>query len=75
MNANPNCPECGAKPKVQGKEMPSYAAYLQALDDIDHPKVDKRSWYLQILGYCKKYGKKNGYAYHKFLEKFDENLY
>ena len=65
------CPECGHVPQVNGKEVETYAAYLQALDEIDHPKVDRRSWYLQFLGYAKKYGKKPGFAYYKFLDKFD----
>jgi len=64
------CPDCGAKPMVQGKEVATYPAYLQALDDIDNPKEDRKSWYLQFLGYAREKNKKDGFAFFKFCEKF-----
>lgn len=64
------CPECGAIPQVQGKSVETYPAYLEALDAIENPKEDRKSWYLQFLGYARERNKKDGFAFFKFQDKF-----
>lgn len=64
------CPECHWKPTIKGKDVATYAGYLQALDEIDRPKENEEVWYRQLLGYAIAYGKKPGLAYFKFLDKF-----
>lgn len=66
------CPECGWQPILPGREVRTYEAYLQALDDIAHPKLDKQTWYRMLLGYCRESGKKDGLAFYKFQDKFNE---
>ena len=66
------CPECGNVPTVKGKPVATYEGYLQEIDQIDAPKVaDKMTWYLMLLGYARSKGKKDGFAYFKFIEKFN----
>lgn len=66
------CPECGWKPTVQGKDVQTYPGYLHALDEIEQEKnkVDEKSWYLQMRGYCRSKGKKDGLAFYIFQDKF-----
>ena len=71
------CPECGWKPTVKGKPVPTYPAYLQAIDEEEkeayaklHPVLDKKTWYLMLLHYSKAKGYKNGWAWMKAQEKF-----
>lgn len=68
-----DCPECGWKPVMRGKELSTYGEYLQALDEIENPPpVDEKTFYLMLLGYCAEKGKKPGLAFFKFQEKFDK---
>lgn len=68
-----DCPECGWKPVMRGKELNTYGEYLQALDEIENPPpVDEKTFYLMLLGYCAEKGKKPGLAFFKFQEKFDK---
>jgi len=64
------CPECHWKPTVKGREVKTLEAYLQALDEIEYPVIDKQSWYLQLMCNALKKGKKRGLAYYQFIEKF-----
>ena len=72
------CPNCGNTPKVFGKAVPTYEAYLQEIDAIENPKkklpltTENKQFYQELLGYCFKKGYSKGFAYHKFIEKFGE---
>ena len=67
------CPECHSRPKRHGKEIPTLEAYLVEAncDEVKQIKEpDKKEFYLQLLGYCKKNNKKDGLAYYKFIDRF-----
>lgn len=66
-----DCPACGTRVKLNGKEVQTWPGYLQEIDEIENPKLDEKSWYQQFLGYARDTGKKPGFAYFKFLDRFD----
>lgn len=66
-----DCPECGWKPSIKGREIRTYDGYLQALDEIENPPpADEKTFYLMLLGYCQEKGKKPGLAFFKFQDRF-----
>ena len=66
------CPECHTRVKINGKEIPTYDAWLVAMDAIENPKTDKQEFYRMIMGYALERGKKPAMAYYKYLDKFKE---
>lgn len=67
------CPNCGWKPTVKGKEVTTFQAFLEALDEIENPKpLDKMTFYLMLRGHALQNGKNPGMAYYKFQERFGE---
>lgn len=68
-----DCPECGWKPTIKGREIRTYEGYLQALDEIENPPpVDEKTFYQMLLGYAKEKGKKPGMAFFKFQARYDK---
>jgi DNA repair protein RadD len=68
-----DCPECGWRPEIKGKEIRTYDAYLQALEEIANPPpVDEKTFYQMMLGYCAEKGKKPGFAFFKFQDRFNK---
>lgn len=64
------CPECGWQPQVRGKPVNTYEAYLQEIDRVENPPVDKRTFWNGLRGYAVKKNFKPGWAYFKYKEKF-----
>lgn len=66
-----DCPSCGERVKIGGKDVDSYEGYLLELDAQNAPKqVDKLSFYLMLRGYAAEKGKNENAAYYQFLRKF-----
>ena len=64
------CPECGWKPIVKGKEIETLDGYLQEIDSVKNPVPDRSLWWRGLKGYCESKGYNEGWAAHKFKEKF-----
>jgi len=62
------CPSCGhvpIRPNVEATD-----AKLKKLKKNDMPVEDKYRWYGELLGYAREKGYSDGYASHKYKEKF-----
>jgi len=69
------CPYCHTTPEVHGKPVATYEAYLQALDAIEMEELrklqpNKQEWWQMLRGYAIHKYYKNGWAWHKYKEKF-----
>ncbi len=68
------CPECGTKVERKGKPVPTFEAYLQALNEEDMIRTNgglsAREWYQQLLGFTLQRKFSDGWAAHKYKEKF-----
>ena len=65
------CPDCGWKPEIKGKYIPTVSAYLQALKEAKMPpKADKETWWRGLSFYAREKGYRSGWAWFKYKEKF-----
>jgi len=64
------CPHCGHV-RTRRNDVASIAGVMKEIKVSDKPNVDQLDWYAQAIGYAEKYGKKPGFAYYKFKEKFN----
>ncbi|MEM7218877.1 MAG: DEAD/DEAH box helicase [Pseudomonadota bacterium] len=71
----PKCPECGHKFETKGQGVTWVGGMLVERSNvlrIDGIKQRKR-FYLELLGYCEKYGKKRGMALFRYRDKYGED--
>jgi hypothetical protein len=40
--------------------------------ELRNEGIDQRQWYMDAISWCEKHGKKRGFAWHAFKEKFGE---
>lgn len=70
------CPKCGWEKPVASRDIETVQADLvkvrKAQSDLVLEQEDHRRWYLMALGWCESHGKKPGFAYHRYKEKFGE---
>ena len=77
MAAPPPCVHCGWEPRPRGREVDFLDGELglvrggRAVASAYTP-ADKRRWYGELVALTRQMGKKPGWAYHLYLEKFDE---
>lgn len=71
-SASDICPACGFKRIRQNtvSEVPGEMLELGKSDSKKIPISVKEDFYRGLLGYCKNKGYKDGFAYHKYIEKF-----
>jgi len=62
------CPKCAHAPEVKPKVV-AEKGELKKLEQIS--RGDKAMWYGMLKGYARQHGYKDGWAYHKYHEKFD----
>ena len=70
-----DCPKCGWKPKVNGKEVLTYPAYLQAVDELANTPPDVKRFYQMMLHVVKSNGYKIGYVWMKCKDRFGPSVY
>jgi superfamily II DNA or RNA helicase len=63
-----SCPACGFEVIPKGEEIPTHKAQLQEVKKVS--SVEKEDWYQQMLGWCRRHGKKDGLAFYAYQEKF-----
>ena len=77
MAAPPPCVHCGWEPRPRGREVDFLDGELglvrggRAVASAYTP-ADRRRWYGELVALTRQMGKKPGWAYHLYLEKFDE---
>lgn len=62
------CPSCGYEPKIK----PTVVAEDLELKKLARDNFKQRDFYAQLLGYARSKGFKDGWAYHKYFDKFGE---
>lgn len=68
-----SCPLCGTKPTVKGKVVDTWEAYLKELNASEIPEKNPQGqqiFYRQLLGYAHETGKRPGWAFYKYQDKF-----
>lgn len=66
-----SCPNCGFEMIAKGTPIPVHEADLQEVKKVEKFTGEyKESWYQQMLGYCRRKGKKDGYAFYAYIDKF-----
>jgi len=64
------CPHCGHV-RTRRNDVVSIAGVMKEITVSNaKPQVDQIDWYAQAIGYAEEHGKKPGFAYYKFKEKF-----
>jgi superfamily II DNA or RNA helicase len=63
-----SCPNCGHEMIKEGESIPVHQAELQEVKKVS--SVEKEDWYQQMLGWCRRHGKKDGLAFYAYQEKF-----
>lgn len=67
------CPDCGTPLKTFGKRIEAIEAELKKINDEEkEDRIKKRLWFGMFKGYAIKKGYKDGWAFHKYKEKFKE---
>jgi RNA polymerase subunit RPABC4/transcription elongation factor Spt4 len=71
------CPSCGIERPGRFSKVSYVDADLVEYGSEDDGKptytqAEKQRWYLAFLSYARRYGKKDGYAYHLYLKKFND---
>lgn len=70
------CPNCGMQIIGKSEPIPVHQADLQEIErgkkklNREVSKEDKQLFYSELLGYCKKHGKREGYAAHSYRKRF-----
>lgn len=64
------CSHCGHV-RTRRNDVASIAGVMKEIKVSDKPQVDMVDWYAQAIGYAEEHGKKPGFAYYKFKEKFN----
>ena len=65
------CPDCGTPVKSFGKKILTVEAELEELERKEkYSMSEKRFWYAMFKHYCQEKGYKEGWAAHKYREKF-----
>jgi len=68
--ASDTCPHCGFI-RSRRSDVVSIAGVMREIKVSDKkPEVDRLDYYAQLIGYANEYGKKPGYAYYKFIDRF-----
>jgi hypothetical protein len=66
-----DCPECGHESVPKGEPIPVHQAVLKEVVKAEKFTSDyKEQFYRELLGYCRRNGKKDGFAYFLYQEKF-----
>jgi superfamily II DNA or RNA helicase len=65
------CPECGHINQPTGKMIDHVDGELVEVGPHDHQPIDHRTFYLELLGIARERDYRDGFAYHKFFEKFN----
>ena len=65
------CPSCGVAMIQKGEAIPFHQADLKELVKAEKFTSDyKERFYQELLGYCRRHSKNDGYAFHLYIEKF-----
>lgn len=65
------CPSCHTEMIAPTESIPYHEADLVELKKTEKFTSEyKESWYQQMLGYCRRKGKKDGYAFYAYKDKF-----
>jgi len=65
------CPECGYVLKPKGRRVATITGELIEIGaGLPEEEVDLQVFYRELLGICRERGYRDGYAYHKFKERF-----
>jgi DNA repair protein RadD len=68
------CPKCGWEKPVAARDVETVPADLvkisKARNDRKFEPTEQRDWYRMALGWCVQHGKKPGFAFYQFKEKF-----
>jgi DNA repair protein RadD len=66
-----SCPVCGHEMVKPGEPIPYHEADLKEVTKAEKvPGKVKEEWYQQMLGWCRRHGKKDGLAFYAYQEKF-----
>jgi superfamily II DNA or RNA helicase len=65
-----SCPACGFEIIPKGEAIPVHQADLQEVKKV--PSIEKEDWYQQMLGWCRRTGKRDGVAFYAYQAKFGE---
>ncbi len=63
-----SCPACGFEIIPKGDAIPVHQAELQEVKKV--PSIEKEDWYQQMLGWCRRTGKRDGVAFYAYQAKF-----
>lgn len=69
FKARRDCPKCGFSMVKKGEPIPCYEAELKEVKE-KYTGEQKEKWYREMLGYCRRYNKKDGYAFYQYISKF-----
>jgi superfamily II DNA or RNA helicase len=65
------CPSCGLAMIQKGEAIPFHQADLKELVKAEKFSSEyKEKFYQELLGYCRRNSKNDGYAFHLYIEKF-----
>jgi DNA repair protein RadD len=65
------CPNCGYEAIAKGEPIPVHQADLQEVKKREKYSGDyKESFYQQLLGWCRRNGKRDGMAFYAYIDKF-----
>ncbi len=63
-----SCPVCGHEMVKPSEPIPYHEADLVEVKKVS--SADKEDWYQQMLGWCRRHGKKDGLAFYAYQDKF-----
>lgn len=70
------CPKCGWEKPQASRDIETVEADLvkvrKSQKEIELEGIDRRQWYFDAVAWCETHGKKPGFAYYAFKEKFGE---